>query len=147
MRKIPGGGWPVCMRQEALCLPQCGFHALKISYVRWNLFYCRGTRGKTKRQNPEPTPPVQTKVALPSPLPCSPKCMCCLSTMHLGEQGKGEGREGCTWRCMQRQFSKKLATLLDLCVSSLRRGHANLLCIVPILTDCPLEESSGTLVP
>jgi hypothetical protein len=30
---------------------------------------------------------------------------------------------------------KKLFTLLDLCVSSLRRGHANLLCIVPILTD------------
>ena len=27
-----------------------------------------------------------------------------------------------------------LATLLDLCVSSLRRGHANLLCIVPILS-------------
>jgi len=26
-------------------------------------------------------------------------------------------------------------TLLDLSVSSLRRGHANLLCIVPILTD------------
>ena len=25
-----------------------------------------------------------------------------------------------------------LFTLLDLCVSSLRRGHANLLCIVPI---------------
>ena len=30
---------------------------------------------------------------------------------------------------------KKLGTLLDLCVSSLRRGHANLLCIVPILSD------------
>merc|ERR1711894_311415 len=30
---------------------------------------------------------------------------------------------------------KKLVSLLDLCVSSLRRGHANLLCIVPILTD------------
>ena len=29
----------------------------------------------------------------------------------------------------------KLVTLLDLCVSSLRRGHANLLCIVPILSD------------
>ena len=28
-------------------------------------------------------------------------------------------------------------TLLDLCVPSLRRGHANLLCIVPILTDDP----------
>ena len=32
-------------------------------------------------------------------------------------------------------IDKKLFTLLDLCVSSLRRGHANLLCIVPILTD------------
>ena len=34
-----------------------------------------------------------------------------------------------------------LFTLLDLCVSSLRRGHANLLCIVPILTDDPRRES------
>jgi len=32
-------------------------------------------------------------------------------------------------------------TLLDMCVSSLRRGHANLLCIVPILTDDPRRES------
>ena len=32
-------------------------------------------------------------------------------------------------------MKKKWVTLLDLCVSSLRRGHANLLCIVPILTD------------
>ena len=28
-------------------------------------------------------------------------------------------------------------TFLDLCMSSLRRGHANLLCIVPILSDVP----------
>jgi len=35
-----------------------------------------------------------------------------------------------------------MITLLDLCVSSLRRGHANLLCIVPILTDDPRRESS-----
>ena len=35
----------------------------------------------------------------------------------------------------------KSFTLLDLCVSSLRRGHANILCIVPILTDDPLRES------
>jgi len=28
-------------------------------------------------------------------------------------------------------------TLLDLRVSSLRKGHANLLCIVPISTDDP----------
>ena len=33
-------------------------------------------------------------------------------------------------------------TLLDLCVSSLRRGHANLLCIVPILTDASEEVRS-----
>ena len=33
------------------------------------------------------------------------------------------------------QQTKKMFTLLDLCVSSLRRGHAKLLCLVPILTD------------
>ena len=38
--------------------------------------------------------------------------------------------------------NKKFGTLLDLCVSSLRRGHANLLCIVPILTDDPRRESA-----
>ena len=38
-------------------------------------------------------------------------------------------------------IGKKLFTLLDLCVSSLRRGHANLLCIVPILTDDLRRES------
>ena len=43
-------------------------------------------------------------------------------------------------RCNARG-AKKLFTLLDLCVSSLRRGHANLLCIVPILTDDPRRES------
>ena len=39
---------------------------------------------------------------------------------------------------------KKLGTLFDLCVSSLRRGHANLLCIVPILSDDPRRESSAS---
>ena len=33
-------------------------------------------------------------------------------------------------------------TLLDLCVSSLRRAHANLHCIVPIVTDDPRRESN-----
>ena len=41
------------------------------------------------------------------------------------------------------QVFKKMVTLLDLCVSSLRRGHANLLCIVPILTDDPRRESNN----
>jgi len=45
------------------------------------------------------------------------------------------------WRLFQVNLQKKLDTLLDLCVSSLRRGHANLLCIVPILTDDPRRES------
>jgi len=34
-------------------------------------------------------------------------------------------------------YPKKFGPFLDLCVSSLRRGHANLLCIVPILSDVP----------
>ena len=40
---------------------------------------------------------------------------------------------------------QKMDTLLDLCVSSLRRGHANLLCIVPIVTDDPRRESRREL--
>ena len=38
----------------------------------------------------------------------------------------------------------RLFPLLDLCGSSLRRGHANILCIVPILTDDPRRESRRT---
>jgi len=34
-------------------------------------------------------------------------------------------------------MAKKFGPFLDLCVSSLRRGHANLLCIIPILSDVP----------
>ena len=34
-----------------------------------------------------------------------------------------------------RMPKKNLEPFLDLCVSSLREGHANLLCIVPILSD------------
>jgi hypothetical protein len=46
--------------------------------------------------------------------------------------------------CKKRKFMvevekkpKNCDTLLDVSVSSLRRGHANLLCIVPILADDP----------
>jgi len=46
---------------------------------------------------------------------------------------------------MQYEKIKELFTLLDLCASSLRRGHANLLCIVPILTDDPRRESEHVL--
>ena len=42
---------------------------------------------------------------------------------------------------LQLHMSKKLVSLLDLCVSSLRKGHANRLCIVPILTDDPQRKS------
>ena len=47
----------------------------------------------------------------------------------------------CAGAAMLAHCAKKLFTLLDLCVSSLRRGHANLLCIVPILTDDPFRGS------
>ena len=36
-----------------------------------------------------------------------------------------------------KKSQKNCDTLLDVSVSSLRRGHANLLCIVPILADVP----------
>ncbi len=39
-------------------------------------------------------------------------------------------------------WKKKFGPFLDLCVSFLRRGHANLLCIVPILSDVS-EEPRG----
>ena len=42
--------------------------------------------------------------------------------------------------CMYPCAAKQLFTLPDLCTSSLRRGHASLLCIVPILTECPQKE-------
>ena len=57
---------------------------------------------------------------------------------HPSDQGMGSER---------RQMQQKLCTLLDLCVSSLRRGHANLLCIVPILTDDPRRESTARELP
>ena len=43
-------------------------------------------------------------------------------------------------------FLYMLFTLLGLCVSSLRRGHANLLCIVPIFTDVLPKEAPSALV-
>ena len=36
------------------------------------------------------------------------------------------------WCGLGGKDKKKFGTYLDLCVSSLRRGHANLLCIVPV---------------
>jgi len=55
---------------------------------------------------------------------------------------KGKERRGKEKKELLATKSKKISTLLDLCVSSLRRGHANLLCIVPILTDDPRRESN-----
>ena len=50
--------------------------------------------------------------------------------------------EACNYLLVSSELLKYgLFTLLDLCVSSLRGGHANLLCIVPISTDDPRRES------
>ena len=56
-------------------------------------------------------------------------------------QRGGGGSNGKQKKRTREPRAKKLVTLLDLCVSSLRRGHANLLCIVPILTDDLRRES------
>ena len=42
-------------------------------------------------------------------------------------------------------LQNELFALLDLCVSSLRRGHANRFCIVPILTDDPRRKNKEKL--
>lgn len=55
-------------------------------------------------------------------------------TVSMGHASQHEGHM---------KAGQKIDTLLDLCVSSLRRGHANLLCIVPILTDDPRRESNN----
>ena len=65
---------------------------------------------------------------------------------HRQDTAQDTGRTPAGHRPGHQQYvpkgmAKKLFTLLDLCVSSLRRGHANLLCIVPILTDDPRRES------
>ena len=64
----------------------------------------------------------------------------------MSGDGDGDGGGGWGWGWVDenrrsRDVDKKSSTLLDLCVSSLRRGHANLLCIIPILTDDPRRES------
>lgn len=45
-------------------------------------------------------------------------------------------------RRKRKKGAKKRGYHLDLSVSSLRRGHANLLCIVPILTDARFPGSN-----
>ena len=61
-------------------------------------------------------------------------------TQEWKNKNKNEKREEMLRVCLFlffHFFLKKLKKwyILDLCVSSLRRGHANLLCIVPILAD------------
>ena len=51
-------------------------------------------------------------------------------------EGKGPGQGSTTYE------GTHMFTLLDLCVSSLRRGHANLLCIVSSLMDYTRRESN-----
>ena len=44
----------------------------------------------------------------------------------------------CNYCCLNKN---NFFTILDVRVSSLRRGHAHIVCIVPILTDDPRRES------
>ena len=70
------------------------------------------------------------------------------STRHSGGSGSSPSRPGesrvlpaATPTRDSSRVPQSLFTLLDLCVSSLRRGHADILCIVPMLTDDPRRES------
>ena len=53
--------------------------------------------------------------------------------------GRAPSASAVRWLCFT------VLTLLDASVPSLRRGHANILCVVPILTDDPRRESSASL--
>ena len=57
------------------------------------------------------------------------------------------GAASCCQHPRVANVAKEFSTLPDLCVSSLRRGHANLICIVPILTDDPRKESVKPRIP
>ena len=71
-------------------------------------------------------------------------CLCCLGMMRLIVYNSMLLCVRMLLLC-SRVFvcSIVIFTLLDLCVSSLRRGHANLLCIAPILMDDPRRESAS----
>ena len=78
------------------------------------------------------------------------RSFCAACAAHLRSE-KGCTHLSCTSppcvRGAQCGERKKFGTLLDLCVSSLRRGHANLLCIVPIFADDPRRVSVSSSDP
>ena len=72
-------------------------------------------------------------------------CECCACCARRNVAVNARSTAGAQIRIshpIETKTYKTCCTLLDLCVSSLRRGHANLLCIVPILTDDPRKESN-----
>ena len=97
---------------------QLGIHILVVAYIPQH----------STLQHQGSTEPMLGKMGLPRDVGCS------------GMLGHLNDLQGQPQTLSTNQ--KKLFTLLDLCVSSLRRGHANLLCIVPILTDDPRRESN-----
>ena len=109
------------------CLTWRGFHVLKISFVRWKLFAIAVMVVVCARRwvvvDARRSPSVDA-----------------FATCMFKDGPVNSPRP--SLRAGEKTFGKKLLPLLDLCVSSLRRGHANLLCIVPILTDDPRKESN-----
>ena len=73
-------------------------------------------------------------------------CECCACCARRNVAVNARSTAGAQIRIshpIETKTYKTCCTLLDLCVSSLRKGHANLLCIVPILTDDPRRESKS----
>jgi len=62
---------------------------------------------------------------------------------EMDQQAHGGPQAAIGYKMAQKKFD----TILDFCVSSLRRGHANLLCIVPILTDDSRRRSDSKQQP
>ena len=82
--------------------------------------------------------PVESRLRCPCPAWAARELSTHAAILHLPAQARQQGHGPSSSRGPREpKAKKKLFTLLDLCVSSLRRGHANLLCIVPNLTDAP----------
>ena len=110
----------------------CVLHFRNLPYPTWPIT-CRNSTGLRDRNFPRLSPAL---------LP--------FQRQSPGSHQYRQTREGPRdavggWHQDLTREKTMLFTLLELCVSSLRRGHANIICIVPSLMDDPRRESSRVL--
>ena len=85
--------------------------------------------------------PKHESTALFNRAACSPKSLVRWKRRQIDKQ-KAKMEKS---KIAKRKSNNTLITLLNLCMSSLCRGHANLPCLVPISTDDPRRESERSI--